>query len=1053
MAAKKNNITDKSNFSIYLPKSRFGIFRRLLLSSIFISIVPLIILYYYTISTLDNLEAGVSKHLTETIDEKTKRTTELQASLLAGTVERFLKKCESDLDALAELEPSAKKYLEFDREHTGEVWYRFDKEGIPIDVHKYISLYKEISFVAPDGMELVRISDSRIVPENKLKNVRYKKNTRYKCEEYFSRTIKLHPKEIYVSHLNGFHVTRKEQLQNSKSLETAFHGVFYDGVIRFAKPVYKSGKLVGIVVLGLDHRHLMEFTQHVLPNKTQQVVAPSYSSGDYAFMFDDEGWIITHPKLWDIRGVFKNGKPVPPYTETSSKKDIELGNIPFNLDYAGFIHPNYPYVAEEVRNKDSGSVLTTNVGGVKKIMAYAPIKYSKGVYKTNGVFGGITIGLQLRHFNEQAKFISKDIDRVLSYYKNDIIYYVLIIFGVAVLLSLFVSRNFSKPIVELTKYSQDFASGDLDKYISIERKDEIGTLASSLNFMAYELFHMKNELEISLKSEKEATKEAREYASRIEYQLRIFKGIHEVSNLLGTTFDIDSILKLILKHSVETIGFDRAVLYLVSEDGEYLEFKEMYGFSDEEAEKLKASKYRIETDECVETNTAKKGEIIFVEDFENFEGKTLLDKKIRKSGKSNSFIYIPLKTKDNVIGILGADKYKTKSSIMEEEIDSLHILANQASRIIEITKLYQKILEQRNFVSDILRFMPSGVITINSDGYVTSINDSAVNMLKLDKDATLLKKNEVVFGKYSDLRNEILKAIDSQGFYSNKDVETTINGEKKYFSIYVSPIEKKDETENELLIILEDQTERKLIDEEVKEIEKLAFLGRFAAGIAHEIRNPLTGISLFLDDLHDTLAFDQTNGKVIELALNEVERLEKLVNEILDYASPSKGELEEVDINQVIEAALTFTKSFLKKKNISLEKNLQSGIPKTKVMKDKIVQAVLNIIINGVDELEENGKIFVSTEYLPDDPLLYNYYLSRGKRTGPGIVIKICDNGKGINEEIIDRIFDPFFTTKDKGTGLGLSITHSIITEHNGKIFVNNGNGFGACFSIHLPLN
>ncbi len=1053
MAAKKNNITDKSNFSIYLPKSRFGIFRRLLLSSIFISIVPLIVLYYYSISTLDDLETGVSKHLTQTIDEKTKRTTELQASLLAATVERFLKKCESDLDALGELNPIPQKYLEFNREHTGEIWYRFDKEGIPIDVHKTIPLYKEISFVAPNGQEIVRISDSKIVPESKLKNVRYKWNTRYKSEEYFAKTIKLHPKEIYVSHLNGFHVTKKQQLQNSPNLGTAFHGVFYDGVIRFAKPVYKEGKLIGIVVLGLDHRHLAEFTQHVLPNKTQQVVAPSYNSGDYAFMFDDEGWIITHPKLWDIRGVYKNGKPVPPYSESSSKKDIELGNIPFNLDYAGFIHPNYPFVAEEVRNKASGSVLTTNVGGIKKIMAYAPIKYNKGVYKNSGVFGGITIGLQLRHFNEQAKFISKDIDKVLSYYKNDIIYYVIIIFGVAVFLSLFVSRNFSKPIVELTKYSQDFASGDLDKYISIERKDEIGTLASSLNFMAYELFHMKNELEISLKSEKEATKEAREYAARIEYQLRIFKGIHEVSNLLGTTFDIDKILRLILKHAVETIGFDRAVLYLVSENGEFLEFKEMYGFSDEEAEILRKSKYRINSDECIETKTAREGKINFIEDFEKYDKRTLLDKRIRKSGKSNSFIYIPLKTKENVIGILGADKFKTKTKILEEEIDSLHILANQAARIIEITRLYQKILEQRNFVSDILRFMPSGVITINGEGYVTSINDSAISMLKLDKDVALLEKNEVVFEKYSDLRNEILLAIDSQGYYSNKDIETNINGEKKFFSIYVSPIEKTDKAESELLIILEDQTERKLIDEEVKEIEKLAFLGRFAAGIAHEIRNPLTGISLFLDDLHDTFAFDQTNGKVIELALNEVERLEKLVNEILDYASPSKGELEEVDIDQVIESALTFTKSFLKKKKIRLNKNLQSSIPKIKIMKDKIVQAVLNIIINSVEELEENGEIFVATEFLLEDNALYNYYLSQGKKGGPGIVIKICDNGKGIPESIIDNIFDPFFTTKEEGTGLGLSITHSIITEHNGKILVKNGDGYGACFSLHLPLN
>ncbi len=1051
MSNKNNNRVKKSNFSIYLPKSRFGIFRRLLLSSIFISIVPLIIFYYYTRATLDNLEKGVSKHLAETIDEKTKRTTELQASLVATTVERFLKKCESDLLALSEIPPSPEKYLEFSREHSGEIWYRVDKEDIPIDVHKTIPSYKEISFVDVNGNEVVRISDGKIISNGRLKNVRNPQNTRYKCEKYFANAIKLKPNEIYVSHLNGFHVSKKEQLQNSKNLETAFHGVFYDGVIRFAKPVYRSGELIGVVTLGLDQRLLMEFTQHILPNKTKRVVSPSYKSGDYAFMFDDEGWTITHPKLWDIRGVDKNGKLLQPYSESSSKKDIEMGNIPFNLDYAAFVHPNYPFVADEVRNKVTGSVLTTNIGGVKKIMAYAPIRYSKGVYKTYGIFGGITIGLQLGHFNEQAKIISSDIDNVLSYYKNDIIFYVLIIFGAAVLMSLLISRNFSKPIVELTKYSQDFASGDLDKYIPIDRNDEIGTLASSLNFMAYELFHMKNELEISIKNEKEATKEAREYASRIEYQLKIFKGIHEVSNILGTTFDIDNILKLILKHSVETIGFDRAALYLMNDEKEYLEFKEMYGFSEEEIAKLKKSRYNIENDDCIETRCAREGKIYFIDDFKSYKDKTQLDKVIRKSGKSNSFIYIPLKTKDEVIGILGADKHKTKSLILTEEINSLQILANQAARIIEITRLYQKIIEQRNFVSDILRFMPSGVITTTGEGVITSINDSAVKMLHLNKEAVEINNNNV-FEKYADLKADIEKEIAVKGFYSNSEIEITIEGNKKYFSIYASPIIKKDEGEDEFLIIIEDQTEKKLMSEEVKEIEKLAFLGRFAAGIAHEIRNPLTGISLFLDDLHDSLSMQTSNAKVIELALNEVERLEKLVNEILDYASPSKGEFEETDINLVIESAITFTKSILKNRKISLEKSLASDLPKVFIMKDRIVQALLNIIINSVEALDEKGKISISTEFLNYDTTLNNYYLSRGKVSGGGIVIKICDNGKGIDEEIAQKIFDPFFTTKEKGTGLGLSITHSIVMEHNGKIIVSNNKGSGVCFSVHLPL-
>ena len=109
-------------------------------------------------------------------------------------------------------------------------------------------------------------------------------------------------------------------------------------------------------MIALDQRLLMEFTQHILPNKIETTVFPSYRSGNYAFMFDDEGWAITHPKLWDIRGVDKSGKWVPAFSSTTKDSTIAAGYIPFNLDDAAFIHPNYPFVADEIRRKNAGVV-------------------------------------------------------------------------------------------------------------------------------------------------------------------------------------------------------------------------------------------------------------------------------------------------------------------------------------------------------------------------------------------------------------------------------------------------------------------------------------------------------------------------------------------------------------------------------------------------------------------------------------------------------------------------------------------------------------------------
>jgi len=238
----------------------------------------------------------------------------------------------------------------------------------------------------------------------------------------------------------------------------------------------------------------------------------------------------------------------------------------------------------------------------------------------------------------------------------------------------------------------------------------------------------------------------------------------------------------------------------------------------------------------------------------------------------------------------------------------------------------------------------------------------------------------------------------------------------------------------------------------VKEIEKLAFLGRFAAGIAHEIRNPLTGISLFLDDIHDLLASDESLAKMIELALKEVERLEKLVNEVLDYASPSSGKYEEHSINDVVEASLVLLKNQFKKRNIKLNLGLAENLPKVKIIKDKIVQALINILINAIDAVEKDGEINIVTGLTESYSDISTLWPIKQKDIKRSVTVEICDNGKGISAENRKKIFDPFFTTKEHGTGLGLSITFNIITEHNARIVVNNAPGGGACFRIYLPV-
>ena len=1033
---KQEPAQDFTNIWSYHPNARFGIFRKVLISFLIISLTPILLLSVYFFNTLTDVGADMAEKTTATVNRKIQDALELQAVLTAQSLNVFLQQCEQNLTQLKDMRPSAEEYLRFYRHNTREIWKRSAKKQFPEEQHLVIPLYKEIAFIDASGMEKIKIINNRIAAPSELRNVSVPQQTTYKVETYFQQTIKLQPNEIYVGHLVGFHVSRQEQLGRASRVEDAVGGKEYDGVIRFAAPVYKNGRLKGMVVLALDHRHLMEFTQHILPNQKMTTVFPSYMSGNYAFMFDDRGWIITHPKYWDIPGVDSSGRWIPAYTEQSSARAIELGNIPFNLDSAAFIHKNYPFVSRQVRSGLSGSVITKNVGGVTKIMAYAPVHYSKGEFKKTGVFGGITIGAELKKFQQPAFFIGNSILEALQLVRENLIAILIFVLILSVGFSWIISRGITNPILLIMRGARELAKGKLEKNINIKRRDEIGVLAAVFNFMAYELQKSRSQLLQSYNKLKQSKAEVVSYAEDLEYQLKILKSIQRISNILGSTLDMNAVIRIILQNCVESVGFDRALLYLLDAKEEFLECKEAFGFSEEDDRLARRSKYHIRHYDCIETRVAREGRIVFINDFNTYSQATELDKKIRKYGKSKSFVFIPLKVKERIIGILGADKLRTREEITQTDINSLQILANQASRVIENTRLYSEVINQRNFVEDVLRYMINGVLTVNPEGVITSINRAALSILATSKADILGKNARDVFRNSSELVEQIREKLANRGFYHGYNLRFVIKKVEKYININASTTGGGESS----IIILEDVTERKRLDENFARVERLASLGRFAAGLAHELRNPLTGVSLLLDDLHDKLTAMPEVAQMLAMALNEIERLENLTNEILDYANPTKGSYKDQDINELIEATLPFVEKQYRQAGISIQTTLEPLLPAVRINPDKIRQALLNILINAIQAMPQGGRLVVETG-LSDT----------GREETSRIRILIRDEGPGIPEEDHEKIFEPFFTKNTDGTGLGLSTTQSIIEEHNGKIEVESSSK-GTCFIILLPV-
>lgn len=230
----------------------------------------------------------------------------------------------------------------------------------------------------------------------------------------------------------------------------------------------------------------------------------------------------------------------------------------------------------------------------------------------------------------------------------------------------------------------------------------------------------------------------------------------------------------------------------------------------------------------------------------------------------------------------------------------------------------------------------------------------------------------------------------------------------------------------------------KAMQNQLIQTEKLAAIGKLAAGVAHEINNPLTGIltnsSLMLQDL----APDDLRRDDLKTIVDETLRCRKIVKGLLDFARQTKPLKQAVNLNQIVEDALNLVRNQVSFSNIALHTNLQADLPAIMADKDQMRQVVLNIVINAAEALANGGEIRV---------------ISCLHQTDNMVCLSVADNGPGIPDAIRSRLFEPFFTTKTSGTGLGLAIAYGIIERHRGTITVASAAGKGTTINICLPTN
>jgi two-component system sensor histidine kinase HydH len=340
------------------------------------------------------------------------------------------------------------------------------------------------------------------------------------------------------------------------------------------------------------------------------------------------------------------------------------------------------------------------------------------------------------------------------------------------------------------------------------------------------------------------------------------------------------------------------------------------------------------------------------------------------------------------------------------------------------------------FSDNLVENVPIGLIAIDDNQEIVSFNNVAETILGISIKKAIQKKAEEI------LPIELLNQIDNPDIKKGiveEEIECLVQDSRSIpLQVSATLLHDEDQTFLGHVLLFKDLSEVQALRRELARNQRLASIGRLAAGVAHEIRNPLSSIKGFATYFKERYRENKDDQQTADIMIQEVERLNRVVGQLLEFARPITISKKVTSVDTVIKDSLRLIERQATEKNIKIETAFSSIVIKIQVDRDRINQVLLNLYLNAIESMQDGGTL--------------NVALSMNKKR-KWVIIKVADSGTGIRKEDIANIFDPYFTTKPSGTGLGLAIVHNIIDAHDGKMEVESSPGKGTTVTLFLPIS